>query len=67
MLFTITSLVELKLNSPFHFDKSLGLLSSNSGLEHIVLDIQFIADSVETVLAREVPLPRLRDLSVTCS
>ena len=66
-LFTITSLVELKLNSPFHFDKSLRLLSSNSGLEHIVLDIQFIADSVETVLAREVPLPRLRDLSVTCS
>ena len=46
-------------NSPFHFGTFLGLLRSNSGPERAVLDIQFVTGSVETVLARVLPLPHL--------
>ena len=70
ILFTITSLVELRLigyTSPFHFDTFLGLLVSNPGLELVALDIQFVTDSVETPPERTVPLLRLQHLSITCS
>ena len=66
-LFTVTSLVELKLTrytNPFHFGTFLGLLESNPNLERVVLDIRFVAGSVET---RSIPLPHLRFLSITCS
>jgi hypothetical protein len=69
-LFTIGSLVELKLigyTSPFHFGTFLRLLDSNPGLEVVVLDIQFVTDSVETTLTRKVPLARLQHLFITCS
>jgi hypothetical protein len=69
-LFTIGSLVELKLiryTSPFHFDTFLRFLDSNPGLEVVVLDIQFVTDSVKATPARKVPLARLRHLSITCS
>ena len=65
-----TSLRELKLlgyASPFHFGTFIGLLDSNPGLERLVLDIQFIANSVNTVFGRTVILPHLQDLSITCS
>jgi hypothetical protein len=70
VLFTIGSLVELKLigyTTPFHFGTLLRLLDSNPGLEVVVLDIQFVTDSVETTPARKVPLARLQHLSITCS
>ena len=70
-LFTIGSLVELKLTGytiPFHFGTLLGLLDSNSDLELVVLDIQFVTDSVKTIPAsRVVPLTHLQNLSITCS
>jgi hypothetical protein len=50
-LFTIGSLVELKLTGytiPFHFGTLLGLLDSNSDLELVVLDIQFVSCTVST-------------------
>ena len=65
-----TSLRELKLlgyTRLLHFGTFLGFLDSNPGLERVVLDIQFIVDSVETALARRIPLPRLQHLSITCS
>ena len=69
-LFTIRSLVELKLTGytiPFQFGTLLGLLDSNPNLELVVLDIKFVAGSVETTPARKVPLARLHHLSITCS
>ena len=69
-LLSITSLKELKLlkyTTPFHFGTLLELLDSNPSIERVVLDIQFIADSVETAPARATSLPRLRHLSITCS
>jgi hypothetical protein len=69
-LFTIRSLVELKLigyTIPFQFDALLGLLDSNPNLELVVLDVQFVTSSVKTNPARKVPLARLRNLSITCS
>ena len=69
-LFTITSLVELKLigyTTPLHFGTFLGLLVSNSDLELVVLDVQFLRDSVEAAPAKMVPLSRLRHLSITCA
>jgi hypothetical protein len=70
-LFTIESLVELKLigyTIPFQFGTLLGLLDSNRGLKLIVLDIQFVTGSVETTPASKVvPLAHLRHLSITCS
>ena len=70
VLLSITSLRDLKLlgyTRPLHFGTFLGFLDSNPGLERVVLDIQFIVDSVETALARRIPLPRLQHLSITCS
>jgi hypothetical protein len=70
-LFTIESLVELKLTGytiPFQLDTFLGLLGSNPGLELVMLDIQFVTSSVEaTPASRVVPLAHLRHLSITCS
>ena len=69
-LFSITSLKELKLlgyANPFNFRTFIGFLGSNLDLELIELDIQFVADSVETGTARNVPLSRLQHLSITCS
>ena len=69
-LLGITSLRELKLlgyTSPFHFGTFLGFLGSNPGLELLVLDIQFVVDSVEIAPARMTSLPRLQRLSITCS
>jgi hypothetical protein len=69
-LFTIRSLVELKLTGytiPLHFGTLLGLLDSNRGLEFVVLDVQFVAGSVETTPARKVHLARLHHLSITCT
>ena len=68
-LFNITSLRELQLlgyTNPLHFGTFIGFLDSNRDLEHVVFDVQFVTDSVETVPARAVPLPHLRHLSVTC-
>ena len=69
-LFSITSLKELKLlgyASLFDFGTFIGFLRSNIDLECLVLDVQFITDSVETAPARKVALPRLQYLSITCS
>ena len=70
VLLSITSLRELKLlgyTRLLHFGTFLGFLDSNPGLERVVLDIQFIVDSVEMALTRRVPLPRLQHLSIICS
>ena len=69
-LFSIKSLRELKLigyTSPFHFETFVRFLGSNLDLEFVVLDVQFLADSVETTPARKVALARLQHLSITCS
>ena len=69
-VFGIASLRELKLlgyTDPFHFGTFLGFLESNPGLERVVLNIQFAADSVKKASTREVTFPRLRYLSITCS
>ena len=69
-LLNITSLKELVLlgyTTPFHFGTFLGILKSNPSLELIILDIQFVVDSVETAPQRKVLLPRLQHLSITCS
>jgi len=69
-LFEISSLRELRLlgyTSPFDFGTFIGFLDSNLDLEYVVLDVQFIADSVEAARTRKVSLSRLRHLSVTCS
>ena len=68
-LFNITSLRELQLlgyTNPFHFGTFIRFLDSNRDLEHIVFDVRFITDSVETAPARAVPLAHLRHLSITC-
>ena len=70
VLLSVTSLRELKLlgyTSPFHFGTFLGFLGSNPDLERVVLDIQFVADSVEIAPTRMTPLPHLRHLSTTCA
>jgi len=69
-LFKISSLRELRLlgyTSPFDFGAFIGFLDSNLDLEYVVLDVQFIADTVETTPARKVTFSRLRHLSITCS
>jgi len=69
-LFSIKSLRELKLigyTSSFHFGTLIGFLGSNLDLEFVVLDVQFLADSVETTPARKVALARLQRLFITCS
>ena len=69
-LFKISSLRELKLlgyASPFDFGTFVRFLDSNLDLEYIVLDVQFITDSVETAPTRRVTLSRLQHLSITCS
>ena len=69
-LFKISSLRELSLlgyASPFDFGTFIGFLDSNLDLEYIVLDVQFITDSVETAPTRRVTLSRLQHLSITCS
>ena len=69
-LFNILSLRELKLlgyTSPFDFGTFIGFLHSNLDLEYVVLDVQFVMDSVETAPTRKVSLSRLRNLSITCS
>jgi len=69
-LFNATSLRELKLigyTNLFHFGTFIGFLGSNLDLEHVVLDVQFFVDSVETAPARKVALARLQRLSITCS
>ena len=69
-LFSIASLKELKLlgyANPFDFRTFVGFLRSNLDLELVVLDIQFLADSVETRFAGKVPLSRLQHLSITRS
>ena len=69
-LFKISSLRELKLlgyASPFDFGTFLRFLGSNLGLEYVVLDVQFITDTVKAARRRKVSLSRLQHLSVTCS
>ena len=69
-LFKISSLRELKLlgyASSFNFGTFLRLLGSNLCLEYVVLDVQFITDTVKTARTRKVTLPRLQHLSITCS
>ena len=69
-LFKISSLRELKVlgyTNPFDFGTFVGFLDSNLDLEYVVLDVQFITDSVETAPARKVTFSRLRHLSITCS
>ena len=69
-LFNISSLVELKLSgytTPFDFETFVQFLNSNTGLQFIELDIQFVVGSVRTTPAQEVPLRHLRHLSITCS
>ena len=69
-LFTIPSLVELKLigyTSPFRFGTFLWFLDSNPDLERVVLCIQFIVGSVKGTPTRNINLPRLQHLSITCS
>ena len=69
-MFSITSLKESKLlgyASLFDFGTLVGFLRSNIDLECLILDVQFITDSVETAPARKVTLPRLQHLSITCS
>ena len=70
-LFSIASLKELKLigyKNLFNFGTFIGLLRSNIDLERVVLDIQFVADSVRIPRGRiTVPLSRLQHLSITCS
>ena len=53
--------------NPFNFRTFIEFLGSNLDLELIELDIQFIADLVETGTARNLPLSHLRHLSITCS
>ena len=69
-LFNISSLRELGLlgyASLFNFGTFIGFLHSNPDLEYIVLDVQFITDSVETAPTRKVSLFRLQHLSIICS
>ena len=69
-LLSIMSLRELQLlgyKNPFNFSTFIGFLRSNTDLERVVLDIQFVADSVETGPARKFPLSRLQHLSITCT
>jgi len=69
-LFEISSLRELRLlgyTNLFDFGTFIGFLDSNLDLEYVVLDLQFIADTVETARTRKVSLSRLRHLSITCS
>ncbi|KAF9649589.1 hypothetical protein BDM02DRAFT_3186216 [Thelephora ganbajun] len=68
-VFSITSLVELKLvgyADPFHFGKFIEFLHSNPGLEVVILDLQFIEDSVWIAPERKTSLPQLRHLTFTC-
>ena len=70
-LFSIPSLRELKLlgyTNPFNFGTFIRFLRPNVNLERVVLDIQFVVDSVKIPRARTMaPLSRLRHLSITCS
>ena len=69
-LFKIPSLRELRLlgySTPFDFGTFIGFLDSNLDLEYVVLDVQFITDTVKTARRRKVALSRLRHLSITCS
>jgi len=70
-LFSIPSLRELKLlgyTNLFNFGAFIGFLRSNLNLELVVLDIQFVADSVKIPRGRAtIPLSRLQHLSITCS
>ena len=70
-LFSIPSLRELKVlgyTNLFNFGTFIGFLRSNLNLERVVLDIQFVVDSVKVPRGRiTVPLPRLQHLSITCS
>jgi len=69
-IFSIASLVELKLleyTVPFRFEAFIGFLGSNLDLERVILDVQFLIGSVQTVPARKVALVRLQHLSITCS
>ena len=68
-LFSIASLKELKLlgyESPLNFGTFIGFLRLNRDLEHVVLDVRFVADSAETEFSRKVSLPRLQNLTITC-
>jgi hypothetical protein len=70
-LLSITSLRELKLLeyiSPFDFRTFIEILRSNLLLENLVLNIQFIEDTIEmTPTSPKVSLSHLRHLSITCS
>jgi len=68
-LFKISSLRELKVlgyTNPFDFGTFIGFLDSNLDLEYVILDVQFITDTVKTARRRKVSLSRLRHLSITC-
>ena len=70
ILFNIPSLKDLELlgyGGLFDFGSFIRFLHSNLDLERVVLDIQFVSDSVETILTGKVPLSRLQHLSITCS
>ena len=69
-LLRITSLVQLKLigyTVPFDFGRFIRFLHSNPNLEFLILDLQFIGDSVSIALERKVSLPQLRRLVFTCA
>jgi len=68
-LFKISSLRELKVlgyTSPFDLGTFIGFLDSNLDLEYVVLDVQFVTNSVK-MATRTVTLSRLKHLSITCS
>ena len=67
-IFSITSLVELKLfdyEAPFHFGKLIKFLHSNQNLELVNLDLQFTEESVRDVPEKRASLPQLRSLVFT--
>ena len=68
-LFSIASLRELRLlgyENPLNFGTFIRFLRLNRDLEHVVLDVRFVANSVETEFNRNVSPPRLQNLSITC-
>jgi len=68
-VFTITSLVELKLvgyTTPFHFGRFIEFLQSNPTLELVTIDLRFAEGSVRVAPERTTSLPQLRRLAFTC-
>ena len=70
-LFSLAFLKELKLTAyanPFDFGTFSRFLRANPNVENLVLNVQFIEDTIDAAPARQkVSLPHLRSLSITCS